>query len=183
MSNQREVFTVFEDKSTPGLGVGLPAKQEGDAVADNQVPVFPCKDSSGNEAKIPLTADNKVAVSLAATGMLSRISATVTPGALNTDTDVAVITLTATEKYLIKSNRASSLQPCKWTIIHDDNGTPDEIQAGLRSSGDFAFDHDSDNSWEFTAGAIGTQEIKIVGSQLRGPLSDMLASLSIQQLA
>jgi hypothetical protein len=47
MADQREVFTILEDFST-GAGVRLPARQEGDTVADNHAPVIFCQDSSGN---------------------------------------------------------------------------------------------------------------------------------------
>ena len=46
MSDQREVFTILEDFTT-GAGVRLPARQTGDTVGDNHVPVLGAEDSGG----------------------------------------------------------------------------------------------------------------------------------------
>jgi hypothetical protein len=183
MTDQREVFTIVEDKTTAGLGVALKGKAEGDPVADIQMPVLACEDSSGNEAKIPLASDGGVAVTFASAGTKKRDSATVTPGALNTDTDVSVITLTATETYQVRFFKGSSFQPCEFRLEHDDNGTPDELARVVCQPGDNKFESKGgEDVIEFTAGATGTQELKIIGSQIRGPLSDMHGSVGILEL-
>ena len=181
MAHQREVFTILEDKTTAGLGVALKGKVVGDAVADVQMPVLPCQDNSGNEAKIPLAASGAVSVTFDI-GTPVRDSDQATPSALNTDTDVAVITLTATEKYQVKVFMGSSFQPTLWKVIHDNDGTDDEIARFVTGPGDFNFQSSQEAAFEFTAGATGTQELKVVASQLRGPLSDCHASISAVDL-
>ena len=147
------------------------------------MPVWPCKDSTGGEAKIPLTADNRVAVSLSASGTSKRDSGIATPAGLLTDTDVSVLTLVASEMYQIKVFMGSSLQATLWTLIHDNNGTPDEIARWVTGPGDFNFQSNQEQGFEFTAGGTGVQELKIVGNQLRGPLSDFHAAQSSLELA
>ena len=148
------------------------------------MPVFPCEDSAGNEAKIPLASDGGVAVSSGAVGTKKRDSAVVTPGALNTDVTVSVITLVAGEKYVARLVRGSNLQPTEWRYEHDDNGTPDRLDGAVRGVGFNEFGSlEGQECIEFTAGGAGVQEVKLIGQQLRGPLSDMHGSQAILELA
>lgn len=181
MSDQREVFTILEDKTTVGLGVALKGKVEGDAVANVQMPVLACKDASGNEAKIPLGSNGGVLVQNNV-GTPVRDSALATPVSLVTDIDVAVITLVADGKYNVTAYQGSSLQPMIFRVVHDNAGAETEICRFLTGPGNFNFGNSAQNAWEFVAGSTGVQELKIVASQIRGPLSDAHASISAIEL-
>ena len=183
MSNQRDVTTIVEDKSTSGLGVALKGKVKGDPVADVQLPVYACEDSSGNEAKIPLAADGGVAISTSSIGTKKRNAAIVIPGSLNTDTDIAVITLVAGETYMLEQFEGSSNQPADWKVEHDDNGTPDLLVPGTRNANSNAFsDTNGTKVIQVVAGVVGVQELKLIVKQVRGPLSDAHGSIGAIEL-
>jgi hypothetical protein len=177
MADTNELFNTLEDGS--GNGVAIRQKAEGDAPStDNGLMGFSFKDSSGNLVLPQLNASGQLPVTPGAAGTPISGSAVATPVSLNTDTDVVVIALTASETYECSMAMGSSFQPVEWNLVHNDNGTPNELARFVTGPGSFAHNVDFKNI-AFTAGAAGTQELKLIGSQKRGGLSDMHGTVSV----
>lgn len=176
MADTAELFRILEDGSSNG--VAPRAKAVGDAPStDNGLMGFSFRDSGGNLVLPQLNASGQLPVTLGAAGTAVRNSGTATPGALNSDTIVNTIVLTASETYEATMAMASSFQDCLWRLIHHDNGVNNELARFVTGSGDFTHSTDLSNI-TFTAGATGTQELRLVGRQLRGGLSDMHGTIS-----
>ena len=181
MAEQAELFRILDNGS--GAGEAPRSKSEGDAPStDKGIIGFAFKDSTGNVVLPQLDSDGKLPVSSAAPGTTIRDSGTATPAAVVTDTDDITITLTANESYKLCSFGVSSAQPSVWRIEHNNNGTPDELARVFTGPGDFNYS-DAPQGCEFTAGATGTQELKIIMQQLRGPVSDAHAYVCALQKA
>jgi hypothetical protein len=178
MADEREVFTILEDDLTGG-GVKLPARSEGDTVAGNEIPVLPAKDNAGNYQHIPLDATGAVIVTSTSTpGVQQTDAGTITSSALNTDDTVAEITgLANSTTYECTLYSVSALKPTRWKLQLNDNGTPNTFETILTSSGQYSYQ--SDLKLSITTGAAGAQSIRVVGAQLRGPLSDKHATIKI----
>lgn len=170
MAEVDELFNIIGDKTT-NAGLPLKGKEEGDAVADHQLPVFPCKDSSGNEAKIPLAVDGGVAISLDPPGTPVDANGTQT-GIVDTDVTVAAITLTTTETYNCISWTGCATRTTLWKLIQHDDGANTTLQEAITGPGAFTFDHMLQKK-EIIAGASGTQELRIVGHQLQSSPTDL----------
>ncbi len=127
-----------------------------------------------------LSADGRLPVQVTPAGAELEAQATVTVAALDTEEDVAVITLTASTSYSIRFGSAYSFQPCKWTITQTDDVTTTVKYVALSGSGNYGFDINP-LCLNVTAGATGTQELAITVEQLRGPLSDAHATICIQE--
>ena len=181
MASQDPLFPILEDAN--GNGVSPLVKQEGDVVGGNEVAVLAAKDSSGNNAKIPLGSDGRVPVSLAAIGTKLRQSGKATTGIPGSDVTVVTITLTVDEVYQMEYFNLSCMRECEWRIEHNDNGTPVVLLQGVTNPGANAAS-DCCDCIEFTAGSTGTQELKIIMNQLAGGQhSDMYGNLCIIDLA
>jgi len=179
MADSEELFRVLDDGT--GAGTSPDAKSEGNAPGQGST-AFGFKDDSGNLVLPQLNSDGTIPVKDAAPGTPARDSGSATPGALNTDTDVVTITLTASSKYKLKKAGASSFKSCLWRIEHNNDGTPDELARFVTGAGQYG-DITECDCIEFTAGATGTQELKIIGVQKWGKLSDMHAFACILELA
>jgi len=174
MADERELFPILENADESGAGI--PAGIEGSAAPTTTAPVMGAKDELGNLQYLPLVG-GKIPVETGAVsiGTQLRDSQVVTPVAKNTDTDVVTITLTPSAVYDMSDLVASSFQSCVWKLVHNNDGVEDELCRFVTGSGDLT--HSSNLDVTFTAGATGTQELKIIGNQVKGKLSDMHASL------
>lgn len=182
MAYKREVFTILEQSD--GEGVGLQKKIVGDAASSgvNNVPVVTFKDASGNFVYPQLDSNGRLPVTSQAVG--SDVSATgkATPGALNTDTDVATITLAASQEYDLAGMHVASRFPTEFRLEHNNNGTPAVLARSICGAGQYAATVDLPNI-SFTAGGSGTQELKIIAQQLNGPLSDVVGTVAALEKA
>jgi len=169
-------------KKANGAAAVQEAAAEGDVLKSVQMAVLVAKDASGNEAKIPLTADGRVPVSQDAAGTVIKGFGRHTLTALDAFEDVVTLSLTAGEDYICSEFIVSHPFPCEWKIIHNDDGTPVELASVDTGSGNLAMDVQP-KSLNFTAGASGTQELKVQCLQKNGPLSDAKAHLSSIQTA
>lgn len=171
MAEVRELFPTLEEAS--GAGAAPRVGQDGATAAGgiNGQIGFAFKDSSGNVVLPQLDASGRISVTQAAPGTSLQDSSTATAGALNTPFDVSVITLTATESYVAKTQSSSSFQPTLWKMEQIDDATTTELARWVTGPGDFNYCCTSD-CIEFTAGASGTQQLKITATQLRGGLTD-----------
>lgn len=179
MADVVELFNILSDAT--GEGTAPDAKSEGNAPGQGLVG-FSFKDSSGNLILPQLNSDGTIPVKSDAPGTPLRDSGVATPGALNTDVSVVTITLTASETYKLKKAGGSSFKSCVWRVEHNNNGTPDELARWVTGAGGYAEITECD-CIEFTAGATGTQELKIIAQQTSGKLSDMHAFACILDLA
>ena len=177
-----EVFQVLASSTGAGESPRTVVHATTSVIGINAMPAPSFRDQSDLAVFPQLTSDGRIPVSLAATGTLLKTSGTATPGALNTDTDVTAITLTATETYRVEGFAGSGFHPLLWTLIQDDDGTDTELARWVTGPGDFNF-QSSINCIEFTAGASGTQELKTVVQQLRGPLGAAHSFICALQLA
>ena len=182
MAYKREIFTIVEDST--GEGVSLQKKIVGDAATSgvNNIPVVTFKDNSGNFVYPQLDADGKLPVSFEGAG--SDVSATgkATPVGLNTDTDVATITLTASTEYDLAGMHVAARFPTEFRLEHNDNGSPVVLARTLVGAGAYSSTVDLPNI-SFTAGGSGTQELKIIAQQLNGALSDVVGTVAALEKA
>lgn len=208
MADINEVFRNLEDAT--GEGIAHVGKSPGDAQStDVQAPVMPAvdnsgnmqninvrdegdtatgvdgvpgliaKDSSGNLTYLTLDADGKLPVSEAAAGtVLQGLGASVT-GVLNTQTQVASITLSNSEDYICSLGVAAATKLVKWELIHVDDVTANVLETKISGPGDFNVKFELKS--EFSSGATGGQTLRIYGTQLRGPVTDLYASIKVLQ--
>jgi len=180
MADERELFNTLEESN--GAGAAHAKKQEGDSPASANGSIgFAFKDSSGNVILPQLDINGKLPFSSDAPGTCKSAVGSVTVAALATEEAVATITLTASAVHTNMKANVSSTQPCKWRMEHNDSGTPTVIDHGISGSGQYTIKMEP--GCDFTAGGIGTQELKIFVEQLRGKLSDAHASVSVLEKA
>ena len=139
------------------------------------------KSNAGNVTLVQLTSDGKVPVSFDSPNTPISDSDSATPGALNTDVDVVTLTLTASTTYQVEFAAGSHFRACEMRIEHDNNGTPDVKHRWKVGSGDPNYS-DTPACIQVTAGASGTQELKIIGKQLIGGLQSFDATLCIREV-
>lgn len=207
MANEREVFTVLE--TSTGAGQSWRSKQEGAAIATvehapaivakkqsqyvllpvetegvaigDAVPVLGAKDSSGNLAYIPLNSDGAVIVSPDEEGTIIEDEATVS-ASVGSDTDVVTLTLTASEDYKKIDVVASCTFLTLWKILQVDDVTETDLVKFITGPGSFSFEKLFEHL-EFTAGATGSQELKLIGKQIYGPASDLNGYIGVLEKA
>lgn len=178
MANIREVFPVLEDSNNEG--VALRAMQEGDTPASkNGLIGFSFKDASGNVVLPTLNGDGTIAVSSGAPGtaLLNRGSNT---GSLSAVT-VASLTLTASTGYAEMQYSVSCRRSCLFQVIWTNDATDNILCEVLVDAGQYSFKADL-GDYTFTAGATGTQTLKIVGLNLE-KASNMYATIQATELA
>jgi hypothetical protein len=100
----------------------------------------------------------------------------VTPGALNSATDVVTLTLNNTKVYENIMCVGSSTFPVRWELVQIDDaaGVPSETQhcSFITGPGKFTFQFEPE-LLEFTSGGTGVIELVLRGTQLTGALSDL----------
>lgn len=208
MAETREVFTPIEDSTGEGLAyVGkapgaaqstdeqapvlpavdgssnlqnIPHRSVGDADSDG-IPGFSFKDSSGNLVRPQLNSSGEIPVGEA--GTKAHASAVATIAALNTEQDVAEITLAASDVVDLTLAMGSAFQPMLWIVYKNDDSTRTELARFVTGPGDFSHALSlSSGDIQMTAGATGTQKIEIRATQLRGKLTDAHATIAIRNL-
>jgi hypothetical protein len=178
MANSREVFPTLADGT--GAGAVLSKAESGNAAAGKVGQVsFAFKDSGSNLVLPTLTADGKLPVSLDSAGACVRASGKNT-GSLSR-VAVATITLTANEIYTSVEANAACTRTTLFEIIHNNNAS--EVELGWIIVGGGQFTHNfQEHCLEFTAGATGTQELIVYGTNLDKE-SNMYASISCLEKA
>jgi len=171
MADEREVFSILEDGT--GVGSAPSKKSEGDVAAGTvAVPGLIAKDSSGNLKFLTLDANGKLPVSSDAPGTCLNQNGTVA-GVVSTETDVASITgLTISSDHNVVFALGAATKPVLWKIVQIDDATTNVLAEFITGPGQFSFQA-NELGIDFTSGAAGTQTLKLTGTQLRGPSTDM----------
>ena len=177
MAEVAEIFNTLDDGA--GAGEALRKVQIGDTVASkNGLIAIGFQDASGNATLPSLNGAGQLPVTLGSSGTPRRGAGSATPVALNTDFDVLVVALpTLSKLHTLQYARADSFKPGVYRVEHNNNGTPDVLARFVVGSGDYDGVVANCECIQFTTGASGTQELKIVGQQLRGGLSDVQGTL------
>lgn len=181
MANQVEVFNILAD-STTGEGEAAISRIEGEAAASIAGLIgFSFKDSSGNVVLPQLTDDGKIPVTSDDPGVHIDGHATVTPAGLDTQTTVITLTLVAEKDYSLKFLSAANTFTTFWEIEQTDDATTSIEHAFITGPGHYT-EQVNAGCLKFTAGASGTQELTLYGTQLHGPASDMHGTLCVVQI-
>lgn len=141
----------------------------------DSLPVLAAKDASGNLAYVNLNADGEVLVSGIGAGVSLFNSATVL-GVLSTPTVVASVTLVATKVYETIEFMSACTFPVYWELIQVNDATTTVKSSWITGPGAFSFANKLQHL-VVTAGASGTQQLRVRGTQLSGAASDMHASV------
>ena len=159
MADNRVSFPSLEDAS--GIGAPLTKSEAGDAASGKVGSVaFAFKDSSGNIVLPQLTAAGKILVdSEASNGINLKNRAENAAGSLTVIT-LSNITLTVNKVYdeikgVVSSRKGAILQ-----LIQNDNAVETVLADFIVDAGQYSFMFDF-GEMKFTAGATGTQELKI----------------------
>lgn len=150
----------------------LQLRDEGAASSGvDSLPVLAAKDASGNLAYIRLNADGEVIVSSGSDGTPKSAEATVT-GVLDTVTTVVNLALVASKVY----ERVEFMGSCSfatfWELVQVDDATITRKASWLTGPGVFTFSQLLENI-VVTAGATGTQQLRLRATQLQGAASDL----------
>lgn len=178
MGIEREVFPTLADAA--GVGAALTKSAAGDAAAGKIGSVaLAFKDSSGNLVLPTLTSDGKVPVSTQSPGTCKSVAGKNT-GSL-TRVAVGTIALTGTKLYSEIAFDVACSRTTLYELIHNDDGS--EVELGFAMVGPGQFSHNFyEPCKEFQAGATGTQELIIYGTNL-DKASNMFVSLSCLEKA
>lgn len=182
MADAIEVFTPLQDDIT-GDGVKWPARKRGDdaAASGNLAPVTAWRDSSGAYTLPQLTATGAVPVDTGgASGTPADGHATVA-GVKDTDTTVVAITLTASADYICQEVLGAATKTTLWKLIHHDNGSDNVLAKFITGAGQPSFGDKLANI-KFTAGAAGTQELRLIGRLTQGENTDLHGTLATLEL-
>jgi len=179
MSDTKAVFRTLVDANNEGLGIR--SIQQGDTTSTKDGLLgFSFRDSDLNAVLPVLNPDGTIAVSLGAAGVtLTNRNENLT-GSL-TSVAIATITLTASKKYSEITANMSCLRDTLFQLVWDNNGTPTVLDDVLLGAGQFTMPMKLDE-YIFTAGATGTQTLKIMGKNL-DKVSAMRARVSAKELA
>jgi hypothetical protein len=175
MAFEREVFPILE--TSGGQGSSASQSQAGDAAAGKRgLTAFGFRDSSGNLVLPQLTAAGKLAVDTgSSSGTCKKAFGKNATGSL-TEVLLATISLTASKVYADIASTVSCTRTAVYRLVHNDNGVETELAVQIVGAGQFSHDF-AQACLEFTAGATGTQELKLFGinldkaSQLSGTIS------------
>lgn len=177
MSHVRESFPVLVDAT--GEGTDIRAMQVGDAPASkNGLIGFSFKDSSGNVVLPTLASNGTLPVSLGAASTPKSVR-NENAGSL-TALVVASLTLTASKVYEELCVTVSSYQETHFQLVQVDDATTTVIDDYIVGPGQYTFHADLCNT-TITAGATGTQVLKIMGTNLK-KASNMQARISAAEL-
>jgi hypothetical protein len=173
---------VLPVKDLAGNLQQINARDEGDAISGvDALPAMVAKSASGNFAYLKLNAAGELIVSHEAPGVEHRTSATVA-SVVGTPTTVASITLTAGKVYQEPEWTVASTFSTLWQLIgvEDEAGTPVEtlLAQCITGPGAFSFGQLYERI-NYTAGTVGILKLKIVATQLNGPVTDLHATLGV----
>jgi len=183
MADLREVFPILQDSAT-GEGEAPISRIEGEAAAGQEGLIgFSFKDSSGNvilpaltpQGKIPVDTEAAAANCLDANGELAA-------GSVGTIVDVtgAVITLTASKTYRKIGILASCLRASLFQLVQVDDITETVISEVVVGPGQFTVCCEL-GCLQFTAGATGTQELKVKAKNFNHA-SSLRATVTAEEL-
>lgn len=175
MAFEREIFPILE--TSGGVGATASQSQAGDAAAGKRgLTSFGFRDSSGNLVLPQLTATGKIAVDTgSSTGTCKKAFAKNATGSL-TEVVLATIPLTVSKIYAEIATQVSCTRTSVFRLVHNDNGVENELAVQVVGAGQFSHDF-YQPCLEFTAGATGTQELKIFGINL-DKISQLSSTLS-----
>jgi hypothetical protein len=182
MPDPAELFRISDDGT--GAGTSPHSRVEGDTPsAQRGIIGFSFKDSSGDvvlpqldtTGRLPVTFDGSQGVNLKAHGELAAGSLTLV------DVTNAVITLTASTKYDNIAWNVCSRQDSLFQLVWDDNGAETILDEVIVGSGSYSAGSSLNGILEFTSGATGTQELKIVAKNFQNPLSSLRGTIVAQE--
>jgi hypothetical protein len=149
------------------------ARDEGAAVSGvDALPGLVAKDGSGNFKYLLINNEGELVVSNEPNGSNLDETAIVTPASINTLTTVVNVTLAVDEVYESIEVRGSCSFPVKWELVQVNDVTLTVLDSFLTGPGQYTFTMKYD-SMVITAGASGTQQLRLRGTQLQGSVSDM----------
>jgi len=147
-------------------------RDEGAAASGvDSVPSLVAKDASGNLAYIKLNADGEVIVSSGSDGTPKSAQATVV-AVVNTATTVVNLALVASKVYERIEFMASNTFTTFWELMQVDDATITRKASFITGPGAFTVSQLLENL-VVTAGATGTQQLRLRGTQLQGAASDL----------
>lgn len=180
MSEKDEVFNVLADSAT-GEGEAAISRIEGEISAAIAGMIgFAFKDHLGNVVLPQLTTDGKLPVSSDAAGVHSENQGTV-EAVVNVRTLVTTAALIPTKKYGLKFLSCASTQTVVWEVQQTNDASDNVRHVLITGAGDFT-EQVNAGCLEFTAGASGTQEVRIYGTQIKGSASNMHGTLCLLQI-
>lgn len=163
-----------------GLMQNIEQRDAGQAVAGvGGLPTFAFQDDSNNFVLPTLNADGSISVSVGATGTIKQDIGNSVGGNTGSRVQVAALTLVNSKTYTNIVGSASCTKACKWELEFDDNGTLTVIETLISGPGHFSVDFEA--GWQFSSGGTGTQVLRIYGTQLRGPNTDLYASVQVNE--
>lgn len=170
MADVNELFLTLDDGT--GAGEAAVGRVEGEAAAAQLGSIgFAFKDANGDVVLPALTADGKLPVTGEAAGTELSAHATVA-GVVGVDTDIAVISgLTVSKLHECTMAIGAATKETLWSVVQIDDAATNVLAQFITGAGQYTYDMDLKLS--FTTGASGTQSIKLVANQLKGPVTDM----------
>lgn len=153
-------------------------RDEGQAPGDQNFPSMVAKDGSGNLQFLTVNASGQLAVD--STPGVPKDARGSALGSIGSYVAVATLTLTASKVYESISTSASCTFPVVWKLEQVDDATTTIVAEGISGPGQFTIDFMPINVSR-TAGATGTQQLKLSGKQLHGAASDMHAVVSAME--
>ena len=180
MAHKRTRISILENSS--GEGLPFRGKAPG-AAAGSEVaaPSLVAKDSSNNLQYIPIGADGKIPVNTGAAGVPKSKADTETFVALNSDTEIVSIPLTASKTYNLSMALACCSMPALFRLEQVNDATTTIHGYVMTGPGQYSADIDVSNI-SFTTGATGTQELNLVAQQLEGDFTDAYGTVSALEL-
>jgi len=177
MADLRTSFVVLEDSST-AAGLPLHKALEGEAVAaKNAHGAFVAKDASSNFKYLEINTQGELKTT--SQGDVSQENATGTATGSATFVDVATLTLTVLKTYINIGWIVGCWRDAVFQIVQLDDVTTTTVAQGLiTGAGDYS-DSSELPGLSVTAGASGTQTLKIQAKNLVGAaLSDFRATIT-----
>lgn len=183
MADLRTSFATLEDSATQA-GAPLHKVLEGDAsAAKNASAGLVAVDPSSDLAYLKVNAAGELIINAEGEDT-NTLDGYGNSAGSTSDVDVVTLTLTVDKVYKDIAFAISSFRDTVWTVVHDDDvagvGQSNTLAVLRTGAGNMSL-IDQLKSIRFTAGSIGTQELKVVGKNLT-VASDMDASLQVKEL-
>mgnify|MGYP006276472221 CR=1 FL=1 len=178
MEDFRESFPILEDVS--GAGLAITRVFEGSAVSGvlNAVPAIIAKNAAGQLVFLSLDGQGRLPVTSEGTGIPVRARGELSDG--NATSGMALvsgaeISLTANRTYSEISFVVSCTRETHAQLVFEDNGDDRIMTDVILGPGQYTFESDMPQD-RITAGAVGSQKLKIVARNL-GRASAIRASI------
>lgn len=178
MADIREVFPILQNASNEGV---VPSEAQAGQLATGKIGIaaFAFRDSLGALILPQLDVDGKLPVSTEAPGIC--VNATAEDAGSLTEVDLASISLTINKTYAAIEAVVSCTRAAKFKIVQINDLTTTTLATLLTGPGQFTVNF-SQNCLEISAGASGTQTLKITGQNLDKAAS-MYSTLSALERA